>query len=348
MKIKQQPDDFRVEEENRLEAGRDGPFTLYRLEKAGIGTPEALAVVSRSWHVRRADFSFAGLKDRYGRTGQVVSLRKGPGRNFEGKGFKLNYLGRSREPAGRGTIVRNRFRIVLRDLAADEAGRVEERAREAAVCGFPDYYDDQRFGSLRGTHGAFVAAALLEGDHEKALRLAIASPSRADRSRLRKRRVLLKEKWGAWGDLAGALDASGERDICRRLADGASFEDAYACLDRVLRSLHLAAYQAHVFNAELRERVGTAGPSHPGVDREYRFYEGDPGALRDVRLELFTDERLKFRRGARNAVVLPENLETTSPEPDELNRNRVRVELAFALRPGSYATMLIKRCTYDM
>jgi tRNA pseudouridine13 synthase len=47
-------------------------------------------------------------------------------------------------------------------------------------------------------------------------------------------------------------------------------------------------------------------------------------------------------------VVVPEGLEAGEPEEDDLNRGRVRLALAFALRPGSYATMLVKRCTYDM
>ena len=222
------PEDFRVEEVSRLEPGAEGEFSLYRLSKSGIGTPEAVRFLTRAWRLRPTDVAFAGLKDRYGLTGQTISVRRGPRRNLAGRGFKLNYLGRSPRPAARGTIAANRFRIVLRDLDAGGAERVERRARSAAEEGFPNYYDDQRFGSLRGTGGAFVARALLDGDPEEALRLAVACPAREDRGRTRRRRRELSERWGAWSDLALRLAPSLELRICRALAAGASFAEAYS------------------------------------------------------------------------------------------------------------------------
>lgn len=368
VKVKQSPGDFRVEEVSRLRAGNEGDFSLYALAKEGIGTLEALRVISRAWRIARDRIAFAGLKDRYGITVQTVSLRGGPPRNFEGRGFRLNYLGRSPRAAGRGTIAANRFRLRLRALSAEEAAKIAARAREAARDGFPDYYDDQRFGSVRGTGGEFVASALLHGDAERALRLAIASPSREDRSAVKRVRTALRDGWGAWADLAGRLPPGEERRICEALAGGASPAEAYTMVDAALRSLHLSAYQAHLFNSGLRARIGE-GPAHPGLAGPYVFYEGDPGPLRDEVVPLASHQapphplldaaleeegvtrellrRLDFRPGQRRAVVVPEDLVVGSPEQDELNPGRLRLALSFLLRPGSYATMLIKRCTWD-
>ncbi len=378
MKLKQRPEDFRVEEISRLEPGETGEFALYRLEKSGIGTPEALRVVRRDWRLDPRAIAFAGLKDRHGITGQTVSIRRGPKTNYAGRGFKLNYLGRAERPAGRGTLLGNRFRIVVRDLSTEEAARVAQRALAAERDGFPDYYDDQRFGSLRGTGGRFIAKALFAGDAEEALRLAIASPSHEDRSRTKRRRKLLRERWGDFAGLAKALDASVERRICERVAAGASFAEAYRMLDRPLREIHLAAYQAHLFNECLRRAVGLwralrgldegGGPRHSGVDGPYPFYEGDPAELRDrvfplasaeappdPLLDLVLEEegvsrgQLEgFRKGSRHAVAVPGDIEAAAPAPDELNRGRLSLALSFRLKPGSYATMLVKRCTYDL
>jgi tRNA pseudouridine13 synthase len=368
VKLKQRPEDFRVEELSRLEPGETGDFALYRLEKSGIGTPEALRVLRRDWRLDARAIAFAGLKDRHGVTGQTVSIRHGPKANFQGKGFKLNYLGRAERPAGRGTLLGNRFRIVVRDLSAGEAARVAERTLAAAEDGFPDYYDDQRFGSLRGTGGRFIAKALLLGEVEEALRLAIASPSHEDRSRTKRRRRLLRERWGDFAGLAASLDASVERRICQRLAEGASFEEAYRILDRPLREIHSAAYQAHLFNECLRRSIGPRGPLHSGADGPYVFYEGDPGPLRDRVFPLASadappdplldpvleEEGVKrgqlsgFRPGSRHAVAIPSDVEAGTPGPDELNPGRTRIALSFRLRPGSYATMLVKRCTFDL
>ncbi len=370
MKVKQAPGDFRVEEESRLAPGAEGPFALYRLAKSGIGTPEALAVVARAWRLERRRIAFSGLKDRYGETGQTVSIRHGPRRNFAGKGLSLNYLGQSPRPADRGAILRNRFRIVLRDLGSGDAERILAHAQDAARHGMPDYFDDQRFGSLRGTGGRFIARALLRADFEEALRLAIASPDRADRSRLKAARKRLKAHWGDWPALRDALAQGVERRICARLAEGGGFADAYALLDPSLRSLHLSAYQAHLYNEGLRRAVGEGGPSHPGADGPYLFFEGARGPLAEERLPLasaaapphplldplLTAEGvtrsqlalLPFRPGSRAALCFPEQFEATAPFPDDLNPGRQALTLSFALGPGSYATILIKRCTPRM
>lgn len=369
MKLKQRAEDFRVEELSRLEPGPTGEFSLYRLEKSGIGTPEALRVVGREWRLDPRAIAFSGLKDRYGITGQTVSIRFGPAENFAGKGFKLNYLGRGERAAGRGALLGNRFRIVVRDLSPGEASHVAARAAACAEEGFPDYYDDQRFGSLRGAGGRFIAKALMKGDAETALKIAIASPSREDRSRTKRRRRLLRDHWGDFPGLVRRLDASVERRICERLAQGASFEEGYRILDRAIRSLHLSAYQAHVYNECLRRAIGK-GPSHPGADGPYLFYEGDPGPLRDRSFPLASGEApadplldavlaeegvdraqlaaLGFRDGVRDAVAFPDEVLVGPPEADDSNPGRKSLALSFRLGPGSYATMLLKRCTFDL
>ena len=58
MKVKQQPEDFQVEERTDMAPG-EGPFALYRLEKRGWTTPDALQVVRRRWQ-RRSSPAEAG------------------------------------------------------------------------------------------------------------------------------------------------------------------------------------------------------------------------------------------------------------------------------------------------
>ena len=47
MKLKQQPEDFQVEELTDIAPTGQGAFALYRLEKRGWSTPDALAAVRR-------------------------------------------------------------------------------------------------------------------------------------------------------------------------------------------------------------------------------------------------------------------------------------------------------------
>ena len=82
MKIKQTPEDFRVEEVSTLEPEATGAFTLYRLEKRSIGTPEAVRQVAKRWSLPREAVRVSGLKDTHGWTGQMLTVRGGPRRNL--------------------------------------------------------------------------------------------------------------------------------------------------------------------------------------------------------------------------------------------------------------------------
>src|SRR5271166_1841540 len=80
MKLKQQPDDFRVEEITTIAPGADGTFAFYRMEKRGWSTPDALAAVRRRWQVEPSRLSYGGLKDRHAWTTQYLTISHGPHR----------------------------------------------------------------------------------------------------------------------------------------------------------------------------------------------------------------------------------------------------------------------------
>ncbi|HEV3026708.1 MAG TPA: tRNA pseudouridine(13) synthase TruD, partial [Planctomycetota bacterium] len=246
MKIKQKPEDFVVTELDRYEISRTGPFALYKLVKWDIGTIEAMQNLGRNWSLSGAQISFGGLKDRHARTEQMISIRGGPERDFDGSAFRVAYLGRSRDPITRASFHGNRFEITIRDL--QELPDLEPLKR----FGVPNYFDDQRFGSLRGTGGEFIGRALVRGEYEKALRLALASPSAQDRKQERDLRVRLRDRWGDWAALGKDLPPSTERSVALFLADRpGAFGYAFELLDQNLRILYLSAYQSWLWNRTL-------------------------------------------------------------------------------------------------
>ncbi len=374
MKIKQRPEDFAVEELDRYELAKAGPFALYRLVKWDIGTIEAAADIARNWNLPRARISFGGLKDRHARTEQAISILGGPERGFEGSRFRLEYLGRSRDPITRASFEANRFEIVVRDLA--EIPDLEPVRRR----GLPNYYDDQRFGSLRGTGGEFIGRALVRGEHEKALRLALASPAPEDRKARREVKAALRDRWGDWASLRRELPPCPERSVVSYLAEHpGAWGFAFERLDPRLRLLFVAAYQSLLWNRAL---AGILEQLPDTFEVEYAagrhlFYRSLDDATHDRLCELsiplvtpaqkFEGEaaaamakvlaaekveprqfRLKrmretfFGKGMRPAIVAPARLASRAGD-DELNRGRRRLTLAFELPKGSYATILIKR-----
>src|SRR5262245_48078325 len=95
MKLKQSPDDFRVEELTDYVAGDRGDFALYRLEKMDWTTPDALSLLRRRWRIQPRRVSCGGLKDRHALTVQHLTIFHGPRRNLAQQGVKVTYLGQS-------------------------------------------------------------------------------------------------------------------------------------------------------------------------------------------------------------------------------------------------------------
>src|SRR5262245_34687634 len=89
MKLKCQPDDFRVEELTDARPGVSGRYTFYRLTKQDLGTIEAVEAICRRWNLSGRRVSYAGLKDRHASTIQYLTIADGPSRGMTTPRFEL-------------------------------------------------------------------------------------------------------------------------------------------------------------------------------------------------------------------------------------------------------------------
>ena len=64
--------------------------------------------------------------------------------------------------------------------------------------------------------------------------------------------------------------------------------------------------------------------------------------LEELRIEE-SPKLLFFKHEERPMLVHPQKLVIGKPRPDELNRGFIKVNIAFTLPPGSYATLVVKR-----
>jgi tRNA pseudouridine13 synthase len=384
MKLKCQPEDFRVEERTSF-APDGGPFALYRVTKRGLGTPEAVEAILRRWRVSRDRLSYGGLKDRHAVTVQHVTIRNGPRRNLKQTGMEVAYQGQCSRPFEPRDIASNAFCIVLRDAAGDEAARAAEALDATLRDGVPNYFDEQRFGSV-GESGDFIARAWCLGDYQRALWLALADPNPHDRSRLRSQRAVVRKYWGDWKRVAAELGRSSWQDIVRHLIDHPQdFRGAMARLGRDLRSIYLAALQSHLWNqmlAELlrqrlpadrltalpvagqpmpcprdlssgeRESLGLVELPLPSARnrRELAPWQEiarralEPLGLAIPQLRVKYPRDSFFSKGSRAALFFPEHVEYCI-DADELHRGRTKIVLQCGLPRGAYATVLIRRMT---
>jgi len=384
VKVKRLPEDFTVEERTEFRPGR-GPFALYTLTKRSLGTPEALEAVARRWNLPREVISFGGLKDRHALTTQWITIRGGPPRGLKQTNLELKYAGQAARPFGPKDIVGNRFRIVLRDFSREGEETARRALAELARDPVPNYFDDQRFGSL-GPSGEFVGRAWCEQKYERAVWLALAEENEHDRPEDRDEKKILRDRWGDWPACKAALSKSHRRSIVTFLADRpGDFRGALARIHADLRGLYLSSFQSFLWNRLLSSMIGeTCGPGRTfQVDLKagpVLFYrELDPKArqalasatiplpsarariaddamrrrveasLQEIGLDL---KSLRIRHPRENFFSRGERAATFAPaglarswEADDLYPGRRRLELKFDLPRGSYATILVKRIT---
>lgn len=300
MKLKRLPEDFRVVELSNFRPTA-GPFALYRLTKTGLGTPEAVAAIVRRWQLPPGVISFGGLKDRHAVTEQFLTIRGGPARPFEQEHLRLEYLGQADRPFEPSDIAGNRFDLTLRDLAAEDRPQLAANLQQLASDGVPNYFDDQRFGSL-GVSGEFIARAWCAGDWERTLWLALAEANRHDSPRTVQQKQLLNDQWGNWRAIADQLGrpqshtdeqlAQVVRHLVLRPQD---FRGAITRIDPQQRGLYLSSFQSFLWNrllaALLETQLGDDRLTRLEIGPErlpfYRTLDGAArGKLFDVELPL--------------------------------------------------------------
>ncbi|HID86524.1 MAG TPA: tRNA pseudouridine(13) synthase TruD [Anaerolineae bacterium] len=248
-RFKVQPDDFVVEEQARLPLAPTGAYTLYRVRKRGLTTLEVGARMAAMLGLRSSDVLFPALKDKDAVVLQYASVKGHGPSHLEGTGFSAERVGRSTRPLRPGDLAGNRFTIVLRDLAPQEIPRLRDRLAQVERYGVPNYFDQQRFGSL-APDGTFIGKQILQQDVEGALRTYLTQPLAGDPPRVRAFKRFAQGHWGDWPTLfQRAPKPSNFRSVLTFLKDHPSdFKRALNLVTPRLLPLFLAAYQSFLWN----------------------------------------------------------------------------------------------------
>jgi tRNA pseudouridine13 synthase len=173
--FKQQPGDFHVDEILGFEPDGKGEHLLLHVEKTGLTTFDAQAVLARHFGVALRDTAFSGMKDKQGVTRQWFSVparKDADVQTLQHPGINVLASERNSRKLRRGSHKGNRFRIVLR-AATGERNDVLERIATISARGVPNYFGAQRFG--RGEANIPAAFAWFRGE---------ATPARPQRSLL--------------------------------------------------------------------------------------------------------------------------------------------------------------------
>ena len=384
MKLKRQPEDFQVEELSSF-ASSGGIFALYRLTKRSMGTPEVVDEILRRWKLPRDRVSYGGLKDRHALTTQFLTIFQGPRRDLRERAFELIYLGQADRPFTPHDISGNRFLVTLRSLQPQSIEPIVEAIRQVKQHGIPNYFDDQRFGSV-GFSGEFVAQPWCLGDYERTLWLALADGNEHDRPDDRDEKQILRDLWGNWNACKQRLAQSNRRSIITYLDDRpGDFRGAVSRLRVDLRGLYLAAFQSALWNRllaawlqsicrpeqlvsvplklgavpfflelEAEQRQQLHATELPLPTARIKLESGPIATVMDRVLSDFGMElrqiRVKYPRDSffskgERRAVIVVEKVDHLVAPDELDAGRQKIRLSFDLPRGSYATIFVKRLT---
>jgi tRNA pseudouridine13 synthase len=260
--IKQRVGDFRVREllasDYLVESGE---HRVYRVTKRKLTTQKAVAILAEEAGVERREVGIAGFKDRQAISTQYMSVPGGRPVRVQTGEIRIEFVGFAREPLTSEKSQGNAFELTVRGLSRPDVTLLRTNLPLVREHGLVDYFDDQRFGNL--THGqGWVAKELMLGRPEEALKMLLASRNPSDDDAHRRFKDEVLRDWGDWRacrDHAGRL---GEyHSVFEHLAKQPDdFSGAFARVATRLRLIHLFAWQSHLWNRAVADRLRTLLP----------------------------------------------------------------------------------------
>lgn len=260
MRLKQKPEDFSVKESYRFDEVPTGHYRVYLMDKQKLSTFDAVRRIRDRFGLRPDAISFCGLKDKQGRTEQIIAV-DGADVDLQEPDLRLKFLGHTDQPLSARNITSNRFSVTIRYLREDELGKLPLAASDVNRLGVVNYFDDQRFGSLKHGQG-FIAKDLIRGDFESALKNYMAKPSSLDRTDDARVKEFFKKNWGNWGKPLPPMAAAKKYErilwVLRKKPD--DFVKAFLQIDANYRAMLLFTYQSYLWNECVRRLLQIALP----------------------------------------------------------------------------------------
>jgi len=363
--LKEKPEDWIVEEilpnghvidynaPTLPHSGYEGLWTHFVLIKKNIGNYEAIYYLSQLLKVPISHFSWAGNKDKIGITLQRVSVWNVPPENL--LNLKLPENIRIVSPIRElrrvhiGELQGNRFTIVIRNTnAAEFKKRVDEFNSIGCTL---NYFGYQRFGVTRPlTH--IVGKLLIMKRYKDAFFLYLCSPSPVEKPRTLEAKLLILE--GKYEEALKILPKKSflfEILMIKEFLKRKDFMRCWKVLPAWLLNIVAESYQSYLWNLTLSMIClkGIADPLEqklkiPLIGHNTRL--GDDEISRVIK-EILENEQISigmFRnkkfppltiRGTFRVATLPTRVEL-------MNMTRNTVTIRFSLKPGGFATVVLR------
>ncbi|MBW2229563.1 MAG: tRNA pseudouridine(13) synthase TruD [Deltaproteobacteria bacterium] len=316
-RIRQAPEDFRVEEIPLYEPAGEGDHLFVEVEKRLRTSDEVARLLARALGVRARDIGYAGRKDRVAVTRQWYSL---PGVEAEAlstvelQGVRILRAIPHRHKLRTGHLRGNRFEIRVRGVDREAEAAARSCLDGIARIGMPNRYGVQRFG--RGGRNPDDARDILlggRGPRDRRAARFLLSALQADVFN----RVLAARPLG--------IDAVEVGDVAQVVASGGLFLVEDAAVDGERAARFEISPTGPIFGTKM-----SAPAAAPAAREESVMLEAGIPPSEEWRLP----RGLKLKGARRPLRVAVEEV--------SLARDADDLVLAFVLRSGSYATVLLE------
>lgn len=315
--LKSQPADFQVEEQIAYSLSGEGEHLWLWVEKEGENTDWVAQQLAKWAGIKLRDVGYAGLKDRQAITRQWFSLYL-PGREdpdlslFQFENMRILRHTRHQRKLQTGGLSANRFILTLRAVEGDKT-QIETRLNQIQQQGVPNYFGEQRFG--RNEHNLVMAQRLFNGELTRlkpAQRSLYISAARSFIFNAVLAERIRHQAWNqAWPGDVFQLEGSDKWFVDDGSAD-------------LIQRVKLA---------DLHPTGAMAGAGE--LPTQQQACELEQAVLAEHQAWCSALAELGLKQDRRALRVMPMDLHWQWLADDVL-------QLAFTLRPGSYATMIVR------
>lgn len=325
--IKRLPQDFIVKEISKANSDGNGEYSYYTLKKISYSTVDALQTLSKKFRIPLKNFGFAGNKDKNAVSEQKISIFRGR-KDFENVklgNIELRYMGNGKEPISLGDLKGNEFIVTIRNLGSGDIKKIEGLKNKKLK--IPNFYGSQRFS--KNNH--LVGKAIIKRDFRKAVGLVL-----------------------------GNSGASEEKIRAYLSKNKANYIGALRLIPLKTRRLLLHSYQSFLFNKIACRYIKGNKNSKKNIKIPVVGFGLDLESIKNRQLKkiiknVLKEEKLNPREfiineapelasegGWRDLFFMLEGLKILEVSQDELNENKQKVKVCFALPKSCYATVALE------
>ncbi|MCB0212602.1 MAG: tRNA pseudouridine(13) synthase TruD [Anaerolineae bacterium] len=255
--IKAAPEDFFVEEMPLYAPSGQGQHIYAKIEKIGLSTPAAARKIAQALGISPRVIGYAGLKDAQAVTRQTFSIDNVSVEAVQAldiPNVTILDVNRHRNKLKTGHLTGNRFEIRVTQVDENAVSQAKAIVDVLARKGVPNFFDSQRFGN-RGNTGQ-LGQLIVQNNVSEFVAEFLGRPHPHEAVTIQAARQRVDE-----GDWAGALNIwpnnfSDERQVLEAIhkANG-DVSMALNVLNKKTKTFFVSAFQAHLFNRMLIDRV---------------------------------------------------------------------------------------------